>query len=711
MADVPNIGAGTRVVLLARAGKAADNLAEAVRQAGAELVLAADPAATDEAAVRALRPQALLIALEPSIEAALDSFDEMLVDPSMIVIFDEADVAAHRSGWDAQRWVRHLSAKLRRDSNVLPPGAENEADWQPSPGRVPAPSAAYADVDMVRFTQEAVAHADSVPADGMPADVRTPVSGFDPSVLDAALLDAIPAAPAPAAPPAAVVATPPVAPPPVAPMAVDPPAIAFEAFPVDAPAPEAPAAPVEAPRVSFGALEIEAIEMDAIEMDAIDMDAVEIEAVEIDGIDIANAGDDDRASLDALSFDAAELAGVGDAPVATGLQLDDDAFFLETLSNDRVAPAEPLPEIRFDDFDAAAMDFESVQAPAPKRDPETVLSFEELIARSMAAAGDVPASDPVGAAPAASTSAPDLPPPLPASATETDSAEAAPVAAPKFSLGELSLAPVEDAPAPAPAAADKPKPASHDLSALEARISSLSLVAIEDESKRGTGDNPFLLDDEPLPPTLDMVTPAAPVVPSIAPPPLASSGPPPLPPLAGAESGGVVLIEAGLGGPDPARQLLSSIPADFPAAVLVRLHLQGGRYDRLVAQMERASALPVALAASGATANPGTIYFMPDSVGVEPAGGGRLRFVPEQGGATAIFAALPPGDSAIVFLSGSDPSLIDAAMAATATGTLVAAQTPEDCYDGAACAVLRSRGAASGLPVELAGRLAARWPS
>lgn len=708
MADVSNIGAGTRVALLARPGKAADNLADAVRQAGAELVVAVDPATTDEATLRALGPQALLIALEPSIEASLDNFDDLLVDPSMIVIFDEADVAAHRSGWDAQRWIRHLSAKLRRDSNVLPPGAENEADWQPSPGKVPAPSAAYAHVDMVRFTQEAVAHADSVPADGMPADVRTPVPALDPAVLDPGLLDAIPVAPAPTAQPAPA--------------------------PVAAPAPPAPApsAPAEAPRVSFGALEIESLEVEAAEGESFNIEAFNIEAVDFGAPDIAHApieslsidamadeSLDDMSvadaplSLNAFDFDvpaAAAAAPAASAPASAGLQLDDDAFFLETLSNDRAAPSEPLPEIRFDDFDAAAMDFESVQAPAPKRDPETVLSFEELIARSMAAADEVPASETVGSAPAAPMSSPNLPPPLPASTAEPADAAPAPVASPSFSLGELSLAPVEDAPVAAPAAADKPKPASHDLSALEARISSLSLVDIEDEVKRGSGDNPFLLDDDPLPPALDMTTPAAPVVPSIAPPPLVASGPPPLPPMSAAGTAGVVLIEAGLGGPDPARQLLSSIPADFPAAVLVRLHLQGGRYDRLVAQMERASALPVALATSGASANPGTIYFMPDSVGVEPAGGGRLRFVPEEGGATAIFAALPPGDSAIVFLSGSDPALIDAAMAATATGTLVAAQTPEDCYDGAACAVLRSRGAASGLPVELAGRLAARWP-
>ena len=76
-----------------------------------------------------------------------------------------------------------------------------------------------------------------------------------------------------------------------------------------------------------------------------------------------------------------------------------------------------------------------------------------------------------------------------------------------------------------------------------------------------------------------------------------------------------------------------------------------------------------------------------------------------------MFAALPSGASALVFLSGSEPQLVQSAMAAAATGTVVLAQSPEDCYDGAACAELRNRGVTSGLPAELAGRLASRWPS
>ena len=181
-------------------------------------------------------------------------------------------------------------------------------------------------------------------------------------------------------------------------------------------------------------------------------------------------------------------------------------------------------------------------------------------------------------------------------------------------------------------------------------------------------------------------------------------------PASGDEACGVVLVEAGLGGPDPARQLLSSIPSEFPAVVLVRLHLQGGRYDRLVAQMERAAALPVALAQNGAGANPGTIYFLPDGIGLAARRGG-LEFTADGAPAEAIFDALPPGGSAIVFLSGSDPQLVDTAMAVRASGALVIAQSAEDCYDGAACAELRKRGVASGLPAELAGRLASRWPN
>jgi chemosensory pili system protein ChpB (putative protein-glutamate methylesterase) len=116
----------TRVALLAREGVACERLQVALREAGAELVLIADPANSDVAGIRAAGAQAILIAMEPQVEDALDRYETLLADPQMTVIFEEAEIAAQREGWDAARWSRHLAAKLHRHDNVLPPGTETE---------------------------------------------------------------------------------------------------------------------------------------------------------------------------------------------------------------------------------------------------------------------------------------------------------------------------------------------------------------------------------------------------------------------------------------------------------------------------------------------------------------------------------------------------------------------------------------------------------
>lgn len=682
--------AAPRVVLLARAGKAADNLAEALRQAGAELLFAGDPAVTDEATLRAHRPQAVLVALEPSIEPALDKLDGLLSDPDLTVIFDEADLAAHRVGWDAARWARHLSAKLRRDSNVLPPGAENDQDWQPSPGAIPKPAAAYGDADLADFAREAVAHADRVPVDGTPSEAPRALHAAAAVPMDAALIDAIPSVLATAVPPQP---QPSAVPPPLPPAGFELEALEAELLGMTAPAmPPAPA-PVASDSISFDDLAIEEISLESapierarpesMPLDSMQLDGMQLEpiafddedSVSLDAMSLDSAGSDatafERASLESVQLDGMQLdsmqldsmqlapAALDDAPSEAPSELapmrfDDDAFFLEELSVTRVsADASSVGPIAFDDgFDGGlsldAFDIEDAtpDAPKPPRVVEEVISFEDLIAGSATAAQDVPVS-----------SVAIVEPPRPASAEPSLG----------FSLGDLSLTPVDDAPAPVAAPARSPSPAP-DLSALEARISSLSLVDIDE----GAAD------------------PSSPFGASLA--------------------CGVVLVEAGLGGPDPVRQLLAALPAEFPAVVLVRLHLQGGRYDRLVAQMERASALPVALAEAGANANPGTIYFLPEGVGLAARGVG-FGFIADPAPGAGIFAALPPKNSAVVFLSGSDPQLVDVAQAAAAAGTLVIAQSAEDCYDGTACAELRARGVVSALPVELAGRLASRWPS
>lgn len=114
----------TRVALLARPGEACERLRAALREAGGEIVLEGDPSTLAAEALSAAAPQTVLVALDPTVEDALDRFDAVLADPNVAVIFDEADLAARREGWDAARWVRHLSAKLHRHGDVLPPGRE-----------------------------------------------------------------------------------------------------------------------------------------------------------------------------------------------------------------------------------------------------------------------------------------------------------------------------------------------------------------------------------------------------------------------------------------------------------------------------------------------------------------------------------------------------------------------------------------------------------
>lgn len=111
---------GRKVVVLAKAGAACDRTVAAVRQSGAELVATLDPATATEAEVRSSAPEALLVVLDASTEAALGKFDDLFADPALEVLFDDADVAAKRTGWEEARWARHLKAKLSGSGNVLP---------------------------------------------------------------------------------------------------------------------------------------------------------------------------------------------------------------------------------------------------------------------------------------------------------------------------------------------------------------------------------------------------------------------------------------------------------------------------------------------------------------------------------------------------------------------------------------------------------------
>ena len=462
---------GRRVALLARPGVACERMREALQQAGANIVLEVDPTSSDEAAVLAAQPEVALIVLDAATDEALERFDGVLSNPKIEVLFEEAELAIGRVGWDAARWVRHLRAKLRHADSVLPP--QNGA--------------------------AASAHTPAAPAPEIPARPEPVATSVPPSM---------PSAPAPAV--AEFPARP--APEPIA------------THPVPPSLPSAPApAPAAAPKM----------ELSLAEMD------------EIAPVDV-------HSDMELVTIELGDEA----------------AHYVHEHAS------EPTPPL------AAKLELEQLHDDTP-----TEIKFE-----GMGLEEDHP--------------------------TDTN----------RFHS---------------------------EMADLHARIAEMELV-----------------DHRTSAPTR-----------------------------------GAVLIMAGIGGPDAVRQLLGALPAGFPRAVLVQQRLDGGHYDKLVAQMQRATTLPVKLAISGDTLEAATVYILPPTIGLHENGQG-LAF---NDAPADLLTGLPSNDSAVLMLSGADASQVDTVMKLAAAGTLVAGQALDGCYDVAAPAALAARGGQSGKPQDLARRLAERW--
>lgn len=483
----------TRVALLARPGAACDNLQAALLQAGADVVVVQDPGEGDPSAIAAAHPSAVLVALEPAVEDALERYDTVLSEPGRLVIYDEVAIAARREGWAAARWARHLAAKLGGHADVLPPGAGNDDDIVAPASRVASPLASSTPAASPGFT--------------------TPPAALAPSV-------------------------------------------------------DAPPAP------QHDALALESMEFDA--------DSVHPRVEPARDETIAPAGND----------------------------IDFGGFTPEMMASMTIEDA-PEPADAIVEADAVGHVLEW-DLPASTPEPATVgtLTLE------------APAPD------ISSPAAREIPSPVPGS----DPAPA-PV---RFSLDDMSLVDIEPSP---------------DTSGTRPGA-----------SRRGIGSGE-----------------------------------------------GAVVVLAGIGGPDAVRQFLAGLPGDFARPVIVRQRLDGGRHDRLVRQMQRATALPVELAEAGGALVAGHVYILPDDMATNADHGARLFAATSA--PVPVLAGLPAGDSAVLLLSGSDPAAVPELMDAARAGALVAGQSPDDSFDGAAAVALLAAGGECQTAAELAQRLSSRWLS
>lgn len=567
---------GRRVMLLARPGPARDRVRAALSEVGAELVLEADPtqAGVDELATAGA--QLVIVVLDTATEAALDRFDAVLLDPAVDVMYEEAELAANRSGWDAARWTRHLAAKLHGHGDVLPPGRTQAEPTLIEPTSI-EPVAASASPVADQRREPHAGNAPHVPGETEFNGLMTFASGEaapSPEPIDSDAGNA------------AVAAT------------LE--ALEFDGFaPLLETAPSHPLSTEFSPGVepgSFAGFDPVAAEMAEMEFDA---DQV-------------------------ITFDTSlreDFAPV-DADAVTAPSGFDLAFESELMLPEATASTEPVDSSQFHDF---SLDDLRVEPALPALElPEPAF--------------DVLAADPVR------------------EPTASDSPFAG------LSGGHVLALVTDDAPAPAAAT----RTGGLNIADLEQRIASLSLV--EDAAPAAEATD---------------VSDATPVAASLA--------------------HGAVLLVAGLGGPDAVRQVLAAMPQGFPRPVLVQQRLDGGRYDRLVTQLQRVTALPVDLADPGADARPGVVYVLPDGVGLQ-AGPDGLRF-----DGTDPLDALPPADSAVLLLSGADAALAARLAANTWSQALIAGQSAEGCYDATASNALAERGRPTATPAELARQLVERW--
>lgn len=147
-----------RVALLGRVAEAREHLRGALSELGADIVVDGDPAELQPEQVVGARPDVLVVSLDASMDEHLDRWDPLLDNPSINVVFDEAEVTRQLAGWDLARWARHLATKVMRAGDLLlpppPAGAQPvpARDMLPQPGRLPTPADLMADARLEDYT-------------------------------------------------------------------------------------------------------------------------------------------------------------------------------------------------------------------------------------------------------------------------------------------------------------------------------------------------------------------------------------------------------------------------------------------------------------------------------------------------------------------------------------------------------------------------------
>ncbi len=679
-----------RVALLGRNDAVRTQLRSALAELGALLVYEGELRGADPSAVSAALPAVVLLNLDAEGEDALDGLDELLLDPSMRVVFNEAETTAALSGWDLARWARHLAAKVLGHDRTIPPppaGAEYEpaTELHPIPGAPPTPESLAPTLTMEILASEAVASVDRVPPSSAPvaASASAHGQGVDDSSLDESSID------------------------------IDTDLVASAMSASVVPAQLLRNSPAAEPADEVGLAE------DGREHDhaAIRIDYDELDAA-LAAIDAGDAGDDGAFPMSTEAFDDSAalqreleaLADGDDSDYLDGASIGSDAMLDGEASNPSSrlqfsSDAEDLSDGSELDADVAALaaQLESLGDTAPKgemavRDPD--FFFENDVSdavppkpsaeRRPAPSGlDLSLTDELGELQAAA--------PRPA------------VAAPRFDISHLSL---EALPDPGLlVATSKPKPPREEpylprpgidlmLAPLDAHLNTKDAQPEKPSHAKVAAD----LGEAPdlgsfsLEPVKEVEREK----------------------LGHASIPRVLVLGASIGGPDALRTFLGGLPADFPALLVLAQHLESGFFDRLSQQLQKVSKLPVRVASSNAPACAGEVIIIPSGERVKIARDGRVTREVHQTPThyrpciddvmRDIADAFGKRATAIIF-SGMAGDAVEGAVYITAKGGEVWTQTPDSCVVSSMVDGAHARGVVEfvGSPRELAEHCVARY--
>ncbi len=704
------LGESPRVALLGRDDAVRAQLRVALSELGASLVYEGDLRSADASAVVAAQPAVVLLNLDAEGEDALDDLEALLLDPSMRVVFNEAETTAALSGWDLARWARHLAAKVLGHDRTIPPppeGAEYlpNTDLMPSPGAPPSPASQADPLSMETLESEASASVDSLPAGSTPtgwrthsADAASEVRAED--VADFAVdADAIASAlSAAAGQPTDVLRT---APPDSKNVSREPmngdasDEVALISIDVDEL--DAALAVIDAgdeyaaEDMSFSLQDMESTEdlereLEALsqstvadEHAAIDLSEGVSDSIDVDGTSLSFSLDtDDALANDELDADVAAMAARLDAleqsPPRREMEVRDPDFFFELSESEPSASgtsvSNPPP----------------VNKPAPRSGAGISLALADELAEMQAS---IPKAQP--AAPSIDISYLSL--------------EALPD--PGLLMPVVKTKPVEDE-------AYLPRPGIDlMLAPLDAHLDESSKVP-EAKSKHSAVEADLALDDDA---GADAAAGHAFDLSALA---LEISDDRDEQSLTSSRIPRVLVLGASIGGPDALRTFLAGLPADFPALLVLAQHLESGFFDRLAQQLQKVSKLPVRVASADTPACAGEVVVIPSGVRIKISRDGHVRREPYEGPTHYrpciddvmhdMADAFGKRATAIIF-SGMAGDAVEGAVYITSKGGEVWAQTPASCVVSSMVDGAQARGVVEfvGSPRELAEHCVARY--